>query len=283
MFSPHLKWDWSLFLLLFGVFTVTAPIWGYLKLLGLVIKQSRTREMALRVGRPTEVPHLDAGALEQATAELLALGFEQTGDYVTFSSETARAQKHEAPIASPTDVDDVPPDTAQTSSFMRVFTHERERCVGKVMASTVIPKDGRPAQTVFVRAIMSFADAPDGGEIWAYGTSDIKTDDTAAALSALWRQSRYLGTRLPKAPLPELLRVHLARRAQIADIAGFAWNRAPLRDSMESETRAMQNIRACFEQMTPLKMWWLMKRYKRQKNKTEWLGELRGKLPPLAL
>jgi len=271
-----------LFGFVFLLFWVAWPYFSYLKKLDGIIRRRRVQEMALRVGRPTEVPYLDLMALERATEEIKALEFVEAGDYVTFSRETARVQSRPSPLASPIAQDELPPDPMETAGFCRVFLHERERCIAKIIASTVIPNNGRPVVTVFLRSFLSFADAPDGGEIWSYATSDLQHRPTADAISKLWRRLRSLGTRLPNTPVRELWRVHLRRRAEVAQVARLHWNRATLRESLDSEARASHNIRACFAQLTPFKMARLLRRYKRERKTTEWLGELQGKLPPLS-
>lgn len=248
----------------------------------MVIKQGRVREIGLRLGNPSEMPHLDIAALERATEEIQALGFVYAGDCLLVPSQTARPQNRDAPIASPVAGDEVPPETSKMDGFSRVLLHERERCVAKIIASTTAPIKGGSPTTMFLRAFVSYADAPDGRELWEYGTSDLQYKATASAISKLWRQSRSIGTNLPNTPLREMWRVHLQRRAQIAEVAGLQWNRATLDESFKSNARAMRNIRACFKQLTPLKMAWRLWRFKREGQQTEWLGELRGKLPPLS-
>lgn len=258
------------------------PFFAYLKRLDLVIKQGRVREIGMRLGSPTEMPQLDFAALERATQEMKALGFVHAGDCVMVTSQTVRNVGADAPIASPSSGQEAPPETMKMDGFERVMLHERERCVGKIMVSIVAPLKGGPPRTTFFRSFVSYADAPDGGAVWDYGTSDLQYKSSAAAISKLWRRPRSLGVRLPEAPLSELWRVHLHRRAQVAEVAGLRWNRATLQESLDSSPRSVQNMRAVFAQLTPLKMAWLLWRYKREKDRPEWLGELRGKLPPLS-
>ena len=274
----------TLFVVAYLLYQIAAPSLAYLKRLDGIIKRGRVKEMVLRPGRPTELAHLDGAALERATNELAVLGFVAAGDYVSFSVEAGRNHPMAAaPIASPgADSSSPPPPPNDTASFLRVFLHEDKRCVAKLIAVSVISKTGRPVTIKYVRALISFADAPDGGVIWSYGTSDSKSSDSAAGIKSLFRRPRALATRLPGARLPDLWRVHLARREEVARAANLQWNRASLREALEAETRANHNIRAAFAALTPLKMAWKLRRFRAEKNKTEWLGELAGKLPPLA-
>jgi len=282
MFFPHFRFFWPLFLVIWGVLSLVSPFFRRLKTLDGIIKRQRVHESGLQLAKPTEVQHLSGGGVERATEELKSFGFEEVGDYVSFSAEGKNSSLHSfPPIASP-NTPDVPPSPVETAGFLRIFLHEREKCVAKLMVSTITPIATGRSTTSFVRAIISFADAPDGRAIWSYATTDTAEDPKKHAVKALWRSPRAIFSRSPNTATSELWRVHLQRRAQVAEVAGLQWNRATLREALEAETRAKQNMLACFEKMTPLKMAWLLNRYKREKNQTEWLGELRGKLPPLS-
>jgi len=267
----------------FAVYQGVSPSIAYLTRLKGIILRGRVKAMVLRLGRPTEVAHLDGAALERATKEVESFGFVAAGDYVSFSIEGRQHQATMAPISSPQPVTPAPPPSPNnTASFLRVLLHEEKRCVVKLMAVSVVPTQIGVTKTRYVRAIISFADAPDGGDIWSYATSDASDSGGQGGIRALFRRPRALSTRVPDAKFPQLWGVHLSRREQIAQVTGFHWNRATLREALDAEARANANIRAAFARLTPLKMAWLLRRYKREKNKTEWLGELRGKVPPLS-
>ncbi len=263
----------------FVIYRRAAPFFGYLKRLDGVIRRGRVKTTTLRPGRSTEMGHLDQEVLALATQELVDMGFCFAGDFVSFSLEGAsNVHAPVAPIASPQAPALAPQLNLDTASFLRVLLHAPSGSVAKIISVAVMDKDGSIRRNQFLCALISFSNASCDDEVWSYATSNNSPKGTESALYSLWRRPRALSTRLPKAPAPDLWRLHLERREQIARAGGFSWKRATLRDALEAETRATQNIRSCFESLTPLKMAWLLRRFKSEKNKNEWLGELRGKL-----
>lgn len=277
MFLSH-NFGVSLLVVALLLYSRVASVWVYLKKLDAIIKRGRVKTTTLRPGRPTEVGHLDQATLALATQELADMGFAFAGDFVSFSVEGGFHSAPVAPIASPQSSAPPPVLNLDTASFLRVMLHEQSGCIAKIMSVAVMDKAGAIRRNQFICALSSVSEAPTESELWTYATTNISPIGSESGLYALWRRPRALSTRVPRAPALDLWRLHLERREQIARAGNFRWKRVTLRDALEAETRANQNIRACFEGLTPLKMAWQLRLHKLQKKSNEWLGELTGKL-----
>lgn len=264
-----------------GGLLFVGPSAVYLKALDGIIRRERVNGMKLH---STELAHFKLEALEKATEEIRSFGFVVAGDYVAFRVEGAPNFASESlTVPSNTPQSELPPPAPVNSGgFMRVFLHKEKRCVMKLMVVVITRANGEPLSRIGNHALISYADVSNDGMPWSYATSNIDSKPTASAIKVLLRRPRVLSTRVPGMPFSELWRLHLSRREEVATVAGLSWNPATLQEALEAEALAMQNIRDCFKKMTPFKMAWLLWQLKREPNTNEWLGELRGKLPPLS-
>ncbi len=255
----------------------------YLLTLRSAIAGQRDRYHEVVPCSPQDVPGLNPVLLDTATRELQGLGFEWLEDHTLRRvGESANATPWVAPIAAPS----TPPPSEKfvPRSMARVMVHRGHGCLAKIMNVTVIKTaDSTIANNSFSVAFVSSCEA--GDKVWQYSTSNRAADATNDALMMLTRRPHYLSTRLPYASVPETLRVHLSRRADIARALGLTWKREPTAaDDAASEMRSGENIRRVYSGLTPLSMAWKIFRNKQAplSNRLEWLGELAGKLPPLA-
>ena len=250
----------------------------YLSRLGEIIARQKVTRLEMFPISPDDVEHLDRAQLDEATRELMALGFEYLTDQGT--RQVVDEPQASAPIADPFAPLPSKPPRFVPQGLGRSFNHPQHGCAATFIFS--VTKDAQgirpPVVTSFV-AISSISEQGPGE--WSYGTTNSRMDLTARALTKLWRSNRRLWTRFSNANAAQLLEQHLIRRAQIARAAGITWKRAiTVEDVKRGEADVIRQMRQTFEQLTPLKMAWQLLRLKRENEglPPEWLGELKGKL-----
>lgn len=252
---------------------------AYLLNLRFLIAQNRRRHFEIIPCSPDDVPGLNEAALQGATREVQELGFEWLEDHAVRPVQTRAGEP--PPIADPLAPSFVP-DKLRLNSLGRILVHREHGCLAKIMAIMIFKAaDGSVADTSFSVALVSTARL--GNQAWHYSTSNRVANATNDALMMITRSPQYLTTRMPNAPVSQLLRVHLARRADIARVAGLRWKRdVSLADDYASEESAVENLRRVYARLNPFSMAWLIFKNKRAplSSRLEWLGELRGQIPP---
>jgi hypothetical protein len=279
LISNH-PWLFS-FLVLFVFFMA----WPYLTTLKNIIKRQRLVNLELRPGPPLGLPGLDEAKLDSVTQEFESLGFVRLGDYLSrnYFSEGKSGQAvalsgQGPPIADPAAEPTLPPDRFPPQGFARVMLHPEHSCLGKIIFVSVVDAQGKVPTTSTMMATIVSLDAGDGG--WTYTTSNRQSTVTVNALMKMMRHPRWLSTRMPDSSPQELLKVHIARRIDIAQAAGITWKpNLTLADDLDYEQRSVENIRTLYNGLTPLKMAWRLHRLKREKESLEWLGELARRVP----
>ena len=250
----------------------------YMSTLKDIIARQRITRTTVEPGSATEAEFLDLTHLEEATAELEALGFRHVGDNVTRHVTTQNQQS--APITDPFAPPPLKPERFKPQGFSRVFSHPTHGCVANLMfVATKDLQRSQVPQTKSLLAISSFTGR--GGDDWSYATSKEKTLVTEKALRKLWRRPRALWTKLPDVTATQLLEEHLRRRIAVARAAGITWqSQVVLEDQLASEARAATKMQETFQRATPLKMAWQIFWFKRERESEppEWLGELKGRL-----
>ena len=247
----------------------------YLSNLDGIIKRGRARKSEQRLGSPDEIEGMDFRLLAQTTADMESLGFAHVGDLVTFPFQNVAPTV--APIAAP-GAPPLSPARFSGEGFGRVLTHPTHGCLAVIIFS--VSRDAqqqRLPQVSFLVAISSHAGFDAGA--WSYSTGNGNLKPTAKALMKLWRHPRRLSTSLTQASAVQLLEKHLARREQIARLAGISWkHNLGMVDQMAAEKRTTDQMRATFMRLTPLAMAWQMYWLKHERYSQEWLGELKGRL-----
>jgi len=277
-----------LFLLLFAALLLVnrvTPFLARLKGLEQVIVNARNRRWVLQPKQPHEIPYLDVERVEAMTRDLEALGFQCVGDFACLPQliKPVNLSQTPAPLASPFgDSAQKPNSIPKTLSFLRFFLFPASGCAASIVVTITLNQQKNEYQSRWGRAFHSYSDSPHAAESWSYETTNWKKSDSEAAIGSLFHRSRVLKNYLPDLPPAQLWAVHQQRRDQIAHAGGFSWKRATLRDMENAANADFETIANTWETMTPLQMTWLRWRFKREKNPDEWLGEVRGKVPPLS-
>lgn len=257
------------------------PYRAYFQRLQKIIALARSRRWVLQPKATHEVPSLDYRRVEEMSRELNALEFFFAADFVALPRNRVTTQPNEppAPIASP--LGDAPKPAfvgPETKVFLRVFLSRQDRCLALLSVAITVDHQKGICQSKWHCAFTSLANATDGGEGWQYGTSNWETSEQEMAFSSFTRRPRVLRTYRPGAALSELWAFHQTRREQVANAGHLEWKCPLLCDAEENLSESFAARERIWNSMTPLKMAWLLRRFKREKNKTEWLGELSGKL-----
>jgi hypothetical protein len=271
MISQHwLSWGLVAFLLLYVAFYMTS-------MFKKVIAVGRNRGQERVLGPPSLVPRLDEAKLEELTRQMTELGFVQLGEHLSYFRDLRVTQSFvvSTPIAAPISEPGAAPQHQIPASFDRIFVHLQHGCLGHISILTIEDVRGEvAAKTWSFIGISSFTGTSESD--WGYSTSSHRLPANLQASLKLLRTPRGLYIWIPGAAPDQLLKVHLARRVEIAQAAGITWKSQPtLEDAHELEDRAMEEMRAFYSRITPLQLARQFYPLLLDKKK-EWLGELEG-------
>lgn len=186
---------------------------------------------------PDQYPQLDRETFQQWTEQLQELGFQWASDY----------RPANAPASWP-------------PGIARLFVHPEQRCYAEV--AQVFPANGQPIGPWC--AVLSYMEAD-----WQLATSNVRHSDPA---TYLMRRPRSVWSRHPEAGVPELFRLHLERRQQIARDLGTQPAPAAQAVYFEQQNRDSQARRAVVAGMTDAQL--ILEYREAQANTpTEWWGD----------
>jgi hypothetical protein len=160
------------------------------------------------------------------------------------------------------------------------MVHPQHGCLATIAARTVEDHRGKTSTLAGnVVSIISLTGV--GANDWSYSTNNANFPAKIRATMNLSRRSRTLVTPLPAASPDELLKFHLARRVEVAQVADVAWKAQPTLEDMHSiEDHITADARAFYRGMTPAKLARRFYSLMWEKKDKEWLGGLEGRLQP---
>lgn len=278
-----------LYLSLFIGFLVASratPFFARLKALEQVIVNARNRRAVFQPKQGHDVPYLDVGRVEAMSRDLEAIGFQPVGDFMSFSQPLtpANVSTIPAPISSPFDTGELKPNLIpRSATFYHFFSSSASGCLASINVTVWFNAQKNDYQSRESLYFVSFSDSTQSGKEWRYETSDLKRSESESIIESFSRRNRVLISYLPGLSAAQLWDAHQRRREQCCHAGGFSWKYASSRDMEDAATADLEAIANAWETMIPLKMTWLRWRFKRERNPNEWLGELRGKVPPVSL